>query len=100
MSYRLTGEAQRDLISIRDYTLRNWGTKQSRDYLTRLRTVLIRLAEMPTMGQNRTEELGEEIYSFPHISHMIYYIAEGADILILAILHQSQVPARHLSQRL
>jgi len=36
-SYRLTGEAQSDILEIRDYTLSNWGMQQSRDYLVRLR---------------------------------------------------------------
>ncbi|WP_410750196.1 type II toxin-antitoxin system RelE/ParE family toxin [Citrobacter sp. U14242] len=100
MSYKLTGEAQRDILEIRDYTSRNWGAKQSRDYLKKLRVVLSQLAEMPGMGQHRADDFGEDIYSFSYVSHMIYYSAQNINIVVLAVLHQSRVPTKHLGQRL
>ena len=100
MSYKLTGEAQRDIIEIRDYTSRNWGAKQSRDYLRKLQVVLSQLAEMPGMGQHRIDDFGADVYSFPYVSHMIYYCARDTNIVVLAVLHQSRVPTRHLGQRL
>jgi toxin ParE1/3/4 len=100
VSYKLTGEAQRDIIEIRDYTSRNWGAKQSRDYLRKLRGVLSQLAEMPGMGHHRIDDFGEDIYSFPYVSHMIYYSTQDTNIVVLAVLHQSRVPTTHLGQRL
>lgn len=100
MSYKLTGEAQRDIIEIRDYTSKNWGAKQSRAYLRKLQVVLSQLAEMPGMGQHRIGDVGENIYSFPYISHMIYYCAQDTNIVVLAVLHQSRVPTKHLGHRL
>ncbi|EPJ4167207.1 type II toxin-antitoxin system RelE/ParE family toxin [Citrobacter freundii] len=100
MSYKLTGEAQRDIIEIRDYTSRNWGAKQSREYLRKLQVVLSQLAEMPGMGHHRIDDFGEDIYSFPYVSHMIYYSIQDSDIVVLAVLHQSRAPTKHLGQRL
>lgn len=100
MSYKLTGEAQRDIIEIRDYTSRNWGAKQSREYLRKLQVVLSQLAEMPSMGHHRSDDFGEDIYSFPYVSHMIYYNTQDSGIVVLAVLHQSRVPIKHLGQRL
>ena len=100
MSYKLTGEAQRDIIEIRDYTSRNWGAKQSMDYLRKLLGVLSQLAEMPDMGHHRIDDFGADIYSFPHVSHMIYYSAQDTNIVVLAVLHQSRVPTKYLGQRL
>jgi toxin ParE1/3/4 len=100
VSYKLTGEAQRDIIEIRDYTSRNWGAKQSRDYLRKLRGVLSQLAEMPGMGHHRIDDFGEYIYSFPYVIHMIYYSAQDTNIVVLAVLHQSRVPTKPLGQRL
>lgn len=99
-SYRLTGEAQSDIREIRDYTLSNWGMQQSTDYLVRLRQVLTNLTEMPGIGQHRVEDPGNGVYSFPYLSHMIYYATANSEITILAVLHQSRVPAKHLPQRL
>lgn len=96
MGYRLTGEAQRDLQQIRDYTLRNWGAAQSRSYLERLQALLTKLGEMPGLGQSRAEELDHGIYSFPYVSHTIYYRLQKTDILVMAVLHQSRLPAIHL----
>lgn len=96
MGYRLTGEAQRDLQDIRDYTLRNWGAAQSRSYLKRLQVLLNKLGEMPGLGQSRTEELSPGIYSFPYVSHTIYYRIQESDILVMTVLHQSRLPAIHL----
>ena len=73
MSYKLTGEAQHDIIEIRDYTSRNWGAKQSRDYLRKLRGVLSQLAEMPDMGHHRIADFCQDINSFRYIRHKIYY---------------------------
>lgn len=99
-SYRLTGEAQNDIREIRDYTLSNWGMQQSRDYLVRLRQVLTNLTEMPGIGQHRVEDPGNDVYSFPYLSHMIYYATANSEITIFAVLLQSRVPAKHLPQRL
>nr|WP_258090559.1 type II toxin-antitoxin system RelE/ParE family toxin [Serratia liquefaciens] len=55
---------------------------------------------MPGIGQHRVEDPGTGVYSFPYLSHMIYYATANSEITILAVLHQSRVPAKHLSQRL
>ncbi|WP_261159297.1 type II toxin-antitoxin system RelE/ParE family toxin [Serratia liquefaciens] len=96
----MAGEAQSDIREIRDYTLSNWGIQQSTDYLVRLRQVLTNLTEMPGIGQHRVEDPGNGVYSFPYLSHMIYYATANSEITILAVLHQSRVPAKHLPQRL
>ena len=51
MSYKLTGEAQHDIIEIRDYTSRNWGAKQSKDYLRKLQVVLSQLGKVRISGE-------------------------------------------------
>ncbi|UDJ83821.1 type II toxin-antitoxin system RelE/ParE family toxin [Kosakonia oryzae] len=99
-AYILTEEAQRDLREIRDYTFRNFGKQQSRDYLANMRQMLEKIAGMPTMGLKREEELGAGVYSFPCDSHMIYYIVARQGIAVLAVLHQSRVPVHHLAERL
>ncbi|WP_071842694.1 type II toxin-antitoxin system RelE/ParE family toxin [Cedecea neteri] len=100
MAYRLTEEARRDIVEIRDYTVANWGIPQSKSYLLGLRQLFSRLAESPEIGQCRAAELGSNISSFPYSSHMVYYLKKPDAVEILAVLHQSRVPSRHLSNRL
>lgn len=98
--FKLTPETQQDLRDIRQFTLNLWGSAQSRDYLSRLRLTLHHLAEMPEIGQSRDDELGSGVHSFPCVSHMIYYMPDDAGIVVLAILHQSRIPHRHLAERI
>lgn len=100
MAYRLTEEARRDIIEIRDYTVAHWGIAQSKSYLLGLRQLFTQLAESPEIGQCCTTELGSDIRSFPYSSHMVYYLKKPRALEILAVLHQSRVPFRHLSNRL
>ncbi|NIF49823.1 type II toxin-antitoxin system RelE/ParE family toxin [Enterobacter sp. Ap-1006] len=100
MAYRLTEEAQRDIIEIRDYTITHWGTSQSKCYLQGLRKLFTRLAESPGIGQCRTAELGLDISSFPYSSHMVYYLNKAQGIEIVAVIHQSRAPERHLAKKM
>ncbi|MCP4008815.1 MAG: type II toxin-antitoxin system RelE/ParE family toxin, partial [Proteobacteria bacterium] len=52
-AYRLTPDAQADLIDIRHYTLKHWGKDQSQKYLSELRQTIRLLSETPTIGKQR-----------------------------------------------
>ncbi len=74
-NYQLTSDARSDLIKIRQYTLQHWGTEQSTKYLAKLRQAIELLAENTSIGKLRPE-VAKKVYSFPHASHVIYYIVE------------------------
>ncbi|AIM20949.1 plasmid stabilization system protein [Serratia sp. SCBI] len=46
-AFRLTPQAQQDLLAIRHFTIEHWGQAQSRRYLEQLREVMHHLADMP-----------------------------------------------------
>jgi toxin ParE1/3/4 len=92
-----TEEAKQDLIAIRQYTKKVWGNNQANTYLNDLRTTMRHLLDAPLLGTNREDDLGKGLLSFPQESHMIYYSVSGDDLIVMAILHQSMVPALHLS---
>jgi len=50
VTYHLTPDAQSDLIGIHRFTLAQWGTTQSKTYLSGLRQTIQLLAETPTLG--------------------------------------------------
>ena len=95
--YRLTPDAQSDLIDIRRYTVKQWGAAQSRKYLSELRKTIILLTESPSLGRVRPE-VGTGVLSFPHASHVIYFIYEQ-QLFVFGILHKRMIPLNHLAGR-
>ena len=98
VAFRLTGDAQTDLIEIRRYTLKQWGVEQSKKYLLELRQTIRVLSETPTMGKQR-HEVGNNVFSFPHVSHVIYYIIDKNQLVVFGVLHKSMLPLLHLDDR-
>ncbi len=98
LTYRLTPDAQADLVEIRRFTLIRWGVEQSRKYLAELRQSMRLLSATPTLGKNRPE-IGPCVHSFPHGSHVIYYLIHENQLVVFGVLHKQMVPDRHLDQR-
>ena len=97
-AYRLTPNAQSDLIKIRRYTVAQWGTAQSRKYLSELRKIIHLLAETPSLGKQRPE-VGSNVLSFPHASHVIYYMMHEGVLVVFGVLHKHMAPLNHLVER-
>jgi toxin ParE1/3/4 len=98
VSYRLTADAQTDLVEIRSYTIQQWGTQQSKKYISELRQKIQFIAASPEIGR-RHLDIGDNVFSFPYASHMIYYFLIGQQLIVFGILHQSMVPMTHLDDR-
>ncbi len=96
--YKLTKDAQADLIHIRQSTLSQWGRKQSETYLSELHQTIILLSKSPEMGKKRAD-ISADTLSFPHASHIIYYELQHEHLLVFAVLHKSMVPNNHLANR-
>lgn len=97
-TYRLTPDAQPDLIAIRRFTIQHWGAEQSRKYLSELRNTIRLLTEAPSLGKPRPE-VGENVMNFPHVSHLIYYAVHEQQLVVFGVLHKRMVPLHHLSER-
>jgi toxin ParE1/3/4 len=97
-AYQLTSDAQSDLIEIRRYTLANWGIQQSQKYLSEMRQTMQLLAESPTLGKPRPDVVSGA-FSFPYVSHLIYYLQHREQIIVFGVLHKRMVPTTHLEHR-
>jgi len=97
-NYRLTPDAQSDLVEIRHYTLAQWGSEQSKKHLSELRQMMLLLSETPGIGTQHSE-FGTDLLSFPHSSHVIYYQCHNKQLTVFAVLHKSMVPTAHLEGR-
>jgi toxin ParE1/3/4 len=96
--YRLTPDAQTDLIEIRRFAVKQWGTAQSQKYLLELRQTIRLLAETPSLGKSRPD-VRSSVLSFPHASHVIYYVVHEQQLIVFGVLHKRMVPLNHLAER-
>jgi len=86
--YRLTPRALRDLDAIADYTLANWGERQTEKYLEELEQRFCWLARNPGAGRSR-DEIGASYKSWPHGAHVIFYLIEAGEVAIIGVPHGS-----------
>ncbi|MFC4346822.1 type II toxin-antitoxin system RelE/ParE family toxin [Kordiimonas lipolytica] len=98
LAYHLTPEAQKDILEIRRYTTEQWGKPQSQKYLSELRQTIRLLAENPNLGKQRSD-VSSGVSSFPHASHVIYYIVHRQQLIVFGVLHKRMVPDQHLADR-
>jgi len=93
--YEFTDKAERDLESIIDYTIQEWGLSQASAHLDGLETRAQLLAENPDLGTAR-QTLSGGLLSFPYESHILYYRKHLHGIVIARVLHQHMDPVKHL----
>ncbi len=94
-SFRLTPRAATDLDAIADYTIETFGSKQARRYCDALETCFQTIANNPKLGRS-ADQLAPELRRYEHQSHVVFYLPEGQDALIVRVLHVSRDFDQHL----
>jgi len=97
-AYRLTPDAQADLIEIRRHTTERWGMAQSQKYLSELRQTIRLLCETPFLSKSRSE-VALDVLSFPYVSHVTYYVVHEQQLVVFGVLHKRMVSLNHLAER-
>ena len=93
--YRLSPAAQRDLESVFDYTVAQWGLSQAMRYTDLVEAACADAAEAPQRAHDcaqirpgyRRRAVGQ---------HVIYFRLAAYGIAVVRILHQRMDAARHL----
>lgn len=98
MKLRITDAAKTDLKDIRQYTRRDYGADQVRVYMGHLNQGFKTLLHHPEIGF-AVGDLKKGYRCFRVQYHSIYYKFEDDTISVVAVLHESQLPKRHLEQR-
>lgn len=93
--YVLSKKSEEDIESIYDYGKRKFGKDRAILYLSEMGNCFENLSENPQIGRNRNE-IKKELYSFPYISHVIFYRILKNHIRIIRILHGSRDLRRFL----
>ena len=97
MKFILSPAAIRDLQSISDYTLQNWGAEQEELYLKGLWEELAAIQADPGSHQLR-EDLAKECRSARHEKHVIFFSIQGETLQIIRILHGAMDFNSHLTR--
>lgn len=96
--FRISRRAERDLLSIGEYTLRTWGEAQTARYIDELENCCERLADNAELGR-RCDEIRPGLRRLEHGLHVVLYRKVRDGILILRFLHQRMLPSKHISGR-
>lgn len=86
MGFRLAQAADEDVIGIFYSGLVQFGLEQADRYHDALFDVFDLIADNPRMGRERTE-LTPPVRVHPFRSHIILYVIEGSDVLIVRVRH-------------
>ncbi|HKM96688.1 MAG TPA: type II toxin-antitoxin system RelE/ParE family toxin [Buttiauxella sp.] len=97
--YKLTEDAQQDLRELKGFSLQQFGKLVTREYLAGMRITMQHLANMPGMGTLESVTLHTGVWSFPYMSHMLFYKKAETGIVVIGILHQSRLPELLLKRR-
>jgi toxin ParE1/3/4 len=87
MGYRLTREAEEDVVGIAETGLRLFGAAQARRYHDDLFNLFELIAANPRMARER-DEVSPPVRLFPFKAHLVVYLVdENGDVLIIRVRH-------------
>jgi len=86
-AFNLTPRAKEDLRGIWNYTADVWDEARADHYIKELFERFDKLAQHPRMGKHRPN-IQEGYYSFPHASHLVFYLIAKNDIHIIGVPHK------------
>ncbi|MAM30469.1 MAG: plasmid stabilization protein [Flavobacteriaceae bacterium] len=87
--YTLSQKAQEDIDTIYEFGLQKFGKDQAIEYLVTLRSYFELLLKNPDIGKQR-DEIKEGLYSFPCVSHLIFYRVFANHLRVVRVLHGSR----------
>ena len=85
-NYRLSTQAENEILDIFLYGIERFGLNQARLYKDGMESCFQLLGNNPRMGRSATI-VGEGIRRHEHGSHVIFYETDGSGVLILTIVH-------------
>ena len=81
--------AERDFTGAAQWSLAQWGARQTRRYLDTLEAQIQRIAENPLLGSD-AERPRPGLRKITAGRHTIYYMADEREVQIVRIMHQQQ----------
>ncbi len=94
-SYTLSGEADADVQSIAEESVKRWGLARAEKYIMALHETFGRLAEFPNMGRDASH-VRSGYMRIESGSHSVFYRKTESGVLIVCVLHKHMDFERHL----
>ena len=94
--YRILEKASKDIDSILDYSMVNFGIEVMLEYHKSLETCFATLDENPDLGME-VDHIRSGYFCFHHRSHTIFYQKNEEGILIVRLLHQSMYASKYFN---
>jgi len=95
MTYKLTPEAETDLIEIYVYGFQRFGETQAEQYFSELENCFEVLSQTPLICRQRPEFI-PPVRIQHRGRHLVVYVIQDDRILIIRVLHDSMDIKRHL----
>ena len=87
MGFRLTAEAEADIVAIAAQGIALFGPQQARLYHDELFDVFALIAANPKIARERVE-ISPPVRAHPHKAHLIIYLVEeNGEVLIVRVRH-------------
>jgi toxin ParE1/3/4 len=88
--YRLTNDADADLLELFVYGLETFGPIQAETYRDSLTRCFELIADNPKMGR-KADELAPGARRHEHARHVVFYDEQPYGVLITAIIHERSI---------
>jgi len=95
---RLTAQARKDLVNMRQYGNEQFGGPLADAYFMSISSAFDLLARHPEAGPAQPD-LGEHIRCLSHRRHRILYRFNGAQVLVVRVLHHAMDAPRALRRK-
>jgi len=86
VSYKLSRKAEEDIARVYVEGARLFGPRQAAAYHAGLEQMFTVLAEHPRLARER-DEITPPVRVHPYRSHIVIYVIEGDDILVVRVRH-------------
>ena len=97
-SIRFTREARKDIESLYDYTVSQWGRDQADFYLDGLQGAINGLPEGKHF-QRAMPEWRKDGFRLKFQRHIIFFVVDEHQIVIARVLHERRNFLRHLPEK-
>ena len=91
LQYRLSENAETDVLGIADYTLDTWGMNQALKYSDNLYDHYELLGQRPALGR-RCVSLSPGLSRFEVEKHVVFFLEQVPGILVVRVMHESILP--------
>jgi len=95
--YVFSKEAENDLVEIYRYGFINYGENKADLYIEALKEKCQFLADVPNLCPDR-DEFNPPVKIHHHRKHLIIYVIENYDILIVRVLHDRMDIQQHMEK--